>query len=130
MGKRYDTMVSYKTLVLGASANQKRYAYKAVVLLLKNKIEVIPMGIKPGIIDGLLIVKPFIFQKGIHTISIYLSPALQVEYFEFIINLKPQRVIFNPGTENPEFTKKLNEVKIPFENSCSLVLLSSNQYKS
>jgi len=130
MGKCYDTMVSFKTLVLGASTNQKRYAYKTISLLLKNKIEVIPMGIKPGFIEGLFIVRPFSFQKNIHTVSLYLSPALQEEYFDFIIDLKPQRVIFNPGTENLELAKKLNEFGIAYENSCSLVLLSTNQYKS
>tara|TARA_S200000501_G_scaffold23690_1_gene20487 strand:- start:356 stop:727 length:372 start_codon:yes stop_codon:yes gene_type:complete len=123
-------MVNYKTLVLGASTNNQRYSFQAVVRLLEADIEVIPMGIKQGKIADVKIVPPFSFQKDIHTVSLYLSPPKQVEYMDFIFRLKPKRVIFNPGTENIIFSKKLSERGIFWENACNLVLLSTNQYQT
>ena len=67
-------------------------------------------------------------QENIHTVSLYIRPILQEEYFDFVISLEPKRVLFNPGTENHRFNKLLDEKNIYWENSCSLVLLSTNQY--
>jgi predicted CoA-binding protein len=130
MGKYYDPMVNYKTLVLGASSNPERYSYKVVLSLLRSGIEVVPMGNKKGIIGNLSIVMPFKSLTNIHTVSIYLAPLRQEEYFEYIMSLQPKRVLFNPGSENIIFTQRLNERKILWENACNLVLLSTNQYQS
>ncbi|MEK9613801.1 MAG: CoA-binding protein [Flavobacteriaceae bacterium] len=130
MGKRYDSMVTYKTLVLGASTNPQRYSHQAVVLLKKNNIQTVPMGVKSGTIEGLEIIPAFTPLDEIHTVSLYLSPFRQNAYFDYIIELNPKRVVFNPGTENPVFTQKLNLENIPWENACTLVLLSTNQYQS
>ena len=123
-------MVNYKTLVLGASTNNQRYSFQAVVRLLEAGIEVVPMGIKQGKIADVKIAPPFSLQKDIHTVSLYLSPSKQPEYMDFIFRLKPKRVIFNPGTENIIFSKKLSERGIFWENACNLVLLSTNQYQT
>ena len=123
-------MVDFKTLVIGASVNPNRYSHKAVLKLLESKIEVVPMGINKGIIAGLMILKPFEPQKNIHTVSIYIIPEVQKEYYKYILNLKPKRVLFNPGTENPIFSQILQNNNIHWENSCNLVLLSTNQYQS
>lgn len=123
-------MVGYKTLVLGATPNPARYAYKAVHQLLNKKVEVVPMGIKEGVIASIPIVSVNEQQENIHTVSLYVSAARQEEYYDFIINLAPKRVIFNPGTENPQFAQKLNKAEISWENACTLVLLSTNQYQS
>ena len=69
-------------------------------------------------------------QENIHTVSLYIGAPRQEPYFDYIVNLNPKRVIFNPGTENPIFAQKLQEKGIPWENACTLVLLSTNQYKS
>ena len=69
-------------------------------------------------------------QENIHTVSLYVGAARQEDYYDFIINLAPKRVIFNPGTENPQFAQKLNKAGIFWENACTLVLLSTNQYQS
>ena len=122
-------MVGYKTLVLGATPNPARYAYKAVHQLLNKKIEVVPMGIKEGVIASIPIVSVNEQQENIHTVSLYVGAAKQEEYYDFIINLAPKRVIFNPGTENPQFAQKLNKAGISWENACTLVLLSTNQYQ-
>ena len=65
---------------------------------------------------------------GIDTVSLYLNPKAQKEYYDYIISLKPRRVIFNPGTENEEFYELLKVNNIAFEESCTLVLLATNQY--
>ena len=123
-------MVDYKTLVIGASVNPDRYSYKVVLRLLDSGIKVIPMGINQGNITDLVIVRPFEKQKNIHTVSIYIKPEIQKEYYKYIINLQPKRVLFNPGTENPIFSQILQKHNMYWENSCSLVLLSTNQYQS
>ncbi|MBT7654379.1 MAG: CoA-binding protein, partial [Flavobacteriaceae bacterium] len=117
-------MVKFKTLVIGASINPERYAHKAIHLLLKHKIEVVPMGIRPGLVANLSIVSPFIAQVNIHTITLYIGASKQEPYFDFILKINPKRVLFNPGTENPKLVKLLNEKGIIWENACTLVLLS------
>ena len=123
-------MVKFKTLVIGASVNPERYAYKAIHLLVKHEIEVVPMGVKPGFVANLLIVSPLIVQINIHTITLYLGASKQEPYYDFILKINPKRVLFNPGTENPKLAKLLNEKGILWENACTLVLLSTNQYKT
>lgn len=123
-------MVKFKTLVIGASINPERYAYKAIHLLVKHEIEVVPMGVKPGFVANLLIVSPLIVQINIHTITLYLGASKQEPYYDFILKINPKRVLFNPGTENPKLAKLLNEKGILWENACTLVLLSTNQYKT
>ena len=123
-------MVKFKTLVIGASINPERYAYKAIQLLVKHEIEVVPMGVKPGFVANLLIVSPLIVQINIHTITLYLGASKQEPYYDFILKINPKRVLFNPGTENPKLAKLLNEKGILWENACTLVLLSTNQYKT
>ena len=123
-------MVEFKTLVIGASLNPERYAYKAIQLLVKNEIEVVPMGVKPGFVANLLIVSPLIVQVNIHTITLYLGASKQEPYYDFILKINPKRVLFNPGTENPKLAKLLNGKGILWENACTLVLLSTNQYKT
>lgn len=123
-------MVEFKTLVIGASINPERYAYKAIQLLVKNEIEVVPMGLKPGFVANLLIVSPLIVQVNIHTITLYLGASKQEPYYDFILKINPKRVLFNPGTENPKLAKLLNGKGILWENACTLVLLSTNQYKT
>ena len=108
-------MVNYKTLVLGASTDPERYSYQAVQRLVAAKIPVVPMGIKKGHIEGILMVPPLDPQKDIHTVSLYLSPSRQEEYFDFIIELQPKRVLFNPGTENPDFYLQLKNKFIDIE---------------
>ena len=110
--------------------NPERYAYNAIHLLVKNEIEVVPMGVKPGFVANLLIVSPLIVQVNIHTITLYLGASKQEPYYDFILKINPKRVLFNPGTENPKLAKLLNEKGILWENACTLVLLSTNQYKT
>ena len=72
--------------------------------------------------------KKLIFFPAIHTVSLYIGPQHQIKYYDYIIGLKPQRVVFNPGTENQIFYDLLSNAGVFFEESCTLVLLSTNQY--
>ncbi|WP_418513948.1 CoA-binding protein [Corallibacter sp.] len=120
--------MSKKTLVLGASLKTDRYSNYAIRKLVANNHEVVAFGLKEGEIEGVTIdtgLKPY---NDLDTITLYLNPKRQKDYYNYIISQKPKRVIFNPGTENPELYKKLKENTIDFEVACTLVLLSTDQY--
>jgi predicted CoA-binding protein len=116
-----------KTLVLGASSNPERYSYKAIEMLLNHHHPVIAVGTKKDIVLGIEIEQELPWEK-VDTVTLYLGPKNQNNWIEPIIALQPNRVIFNPGTENPEFQEKLNNARIAWEEACTLVLLSTNQY--
>ncbi|MBS1490780.1 MAG: CoA-binding protein [Bacteroidetes bacterium] len=119
-----------KTIVIGATNNPTRYAYLAAERLLEKGIEFIPVGIKKGTVLGKEILdlkkKPAV--DGVHTITLYINPSHQPEWYEYLLSLKPKRIIFNPGTENPEFEKLAQEHHIETTEACTLVLLASHQY--
>ena len=117
-----------KTLVLGASLKPNRYSNYAIQLLMAHDYEVVAIGLKEGIVDGVAIDIELKAYKDIDTVTLYLNAKRQQEYYDYIIGLKPKRVIFNPGTENPEFFQLLKENNMDFEIACTLVLLSTNQY--
>ena len=117
-----------RTLVLGASLKPNRYSNYAIQRLVANKFEVLAFGLEKGTVLGIQIDTELLPYKDLHTVTIYLNSKRQKDYYDYIIALKPERVIFNPGTENPEFYKVLKENEIPFEAACTLVLLATNQY--
>ncbi len=120
--------MSKKTVVIGASTNPDRYGYKVTVALQRNKHEVVPVGIKEGEINGekILLGKPEI--KDVDTVTLYVGPLNQPEWYDYIISLNPKRVVFNPGTENPEFENILIKNKIEVIEACTLVMLSIGNY--
>ncbi|PTX59016.1 hypothetical protein C8N46_11185 [Kordia periserrulae] len=117
-----------KTLVLGASTKPHRFSYKAVQRLVDHHHEVVAFGRKEGEINGVTIDTELNKYADIHTITLYLNPTAQEEYYEYIISLQPKRVIFNPGTENPDFFEQLTEKGVQCVSACTLVMLASNQY--
>lgn len=118
-----------KTLVIGASLKESRYSNKAIKKLRNYNHEVKAIGLRAGEVEGVEIIKEKESFGDIHTVTLYLNPKRQEQYYEYILSLNPQRVIFNPGTENREFQQLLNEANICFEESCTLVLLSTGQYE-
>jgi len=117
-----------KTLVIGATTNKDRYAYKAIQSLINKSHQVVAIGAKEGMaLDVNIETIKFPF-TGVDTVTLNLNPKNQEEYYDYIISLKPRRVIFNPGTENPEFYEILKQNNIEFEVACTLVLLATNQY--
>lgn len=123
-------MKNYTTVVLGATNNPDRYAYLAVAKLKQKGFEVIPVGIRKGEAAGIPIRNDFPVLENVHTVTLYLNPETQKDYYKYILSLEPKRVIFNPGTENPELytilRKELPNTKI--EVACTLVLLNIGNY--
>ncbi|HVZ56933.1 MAG TPA: CoA-binding protein [Chitinophagaceae bacterium] len=116
------------TLVLGASDNPARYSYLALQRLQQHGHPVRGIGKRPGRVGAVEILPQAPDYPGIHTVTVYLSPANQRAYYDYVIRLRPARVIFNPGAENPEFAALLTRNGIPYVDACTLVLLSTGQY--
>lgn len=117
-----------KTLVIGASTNPERYSFKAINSLLNHNHSVVAIGQKIGEVSGVKIQTKQIPLKNIDTVTLYVNPKNQLDYYNYILQLQPKRVIFNPGTENPEFYQLLKSNNIQVEVACTLVLLATNQY--
>ena len=117
-----------KTVVLGATPNPARYAFLATQRLTKYGHEVIPVGIREGDIDGIPIQQGQPIVDNTDTITLYLGPERQPPYYDYIFSLQPKRIIFNPGTENPELKHLAEENGIETVEGCTLVMLSIGAY--
>jgi len=126
--KNNIAMSNKKTVVLGASTKPDRYAFKAVTMLVDKGHSVIAIGQNTGEVAGVKINTKQIPLSNIHTVTLYLNPVRQRDYYNYILETKPKRVVFNPGTENPEFYQLLKANGIKVEEACTLVLLATNQY--
>jgi len=116
------------TLVLGASLKKDRYSNRAIKQLRAHNINTKAVGVLEGEVVGVKILKGKPDFKTIKTVTLYLNPQRQKDYYNYIIALKPRRVIFNPGTENTELMDLLKQNNIAFEVACTLTLLATNQY--
>ena len=114
-----------KTIVIGASPKPERYSYKAVTLLNRYKQPVIALGIKKGNINGIEIIIDKAHFEDIHTVTMYIGANRQIDYYEYILSLKPKRIIFNPGTENYELYQLAQENNIETVENCTLVMLNT-----
>lgn len=117
-----------KTLVLGASLKTDRYSNKAINKLRDSNVETVAIGLRKGMVADVSIEADKLLFENIDTVTLYLNPKRQTEYYNYLIGLKPKRVIFNPGTENMELVSLLKENDIESEFACTLVLLATNQY--
>jgi predicted CoA-binding protein len=116
------------TLVVGASSNPERYAYKAIKQLNANGFPVLAFGLKNDSVDGIEIQNHLQFSTPIDTITMYVGPDRQQSLIPELLKLNPRRIIFNPGTENPSFIQQAQQKGIITEIACTLVLLSTGQY--
>lgn len=116
------------TLVLGASENPLRYSHRAVRMLVAEKLPVVAVGRREGCIDEIPILKGQPAYDHVHTVTLYVGPRHQAEFLNYIRSLKPKRVLFNPGTENEDFERALQQSGIETERACTLVLLGTGQY--
>ena len=117
-----------KTLVLGASPNPIRFSHKAVKSLVRHGHDVVPVGNRQGAImwQKIIIGKPEI--TDIHTITLYLNPENQKNYYDYIISLSPKRIIFNPGSENQELIELAVKNNIEVSIACTLIMLNTSNY--
>ncbi len=116
------------TMVLVASDKPDRYSYKAVNMLLENSVPVVAISRRPGKIGDTVFIQGRPVIKAIHTLTLYLNPRNQKDFYDYILDTKPQRVIFNPGTENSELQDMLDKEDIGWEEACTLVLLTTKQF--
>lgn len=127
MRKKFS-MESIKTLVIGASPNETRYSYKAASLLQKYGHKVEAIGIRSGKIGEIEIKLGLPKLDDIHTVTMYIGLQKQPEYYDYILKLNPKRIIFNPGTENPEFEEKAKSLGIEVVEDCTLVMLNTGRF--
>ena len=120
--------ISKKTLVLGASANPTRYSYLAVNKLREHNHPVVAIGRTTALVADIPVQSETSPIPELDTVTMYLNPVNQKNYYDYILDQHPKRVIFNPGAENPEFEKILQEKGIQSVEACTLVLLSTGQY--
>ena len=119
-----------KTVIIGATTNPARYAHLAAERLAEHGHEIVPVGIRYGEVFGRPILdirqRPVI--REVNTVTLYIGPQHQPEWVDYILSLKPKRIIFNPGTENPEFERKARTSGIEVVEGCTLVMLSTGQF--
>ena len=121
-------MADKKTLVLGATPDTSRYANLASNRLVNKGYTIVNVGLKTGEVAGVPIEKPETIHKDIDTVTLYVGPQNQPPLYNYILDTNPKRIIFNPGTENPELEQKLRENGIEPLEACTLVLLKTGQY--
>ncbi len=116
------------SMVIGASLKPWRYSHKAVLALRRQGQRVIAIGLRDGYIDDVKVERELPADVDIDTVTFYLSAERQSAYYEYLMNSKPRRVIFNPGTENPCLANKLSAMGVETLEACTLVMLSAGQY--
>jgi len=115
-------------MLIGASDNPERYAYQAAALLMSHGHEVVLLGKKSGMVNNQPILTDRPMLEGIDTVTLYINPLHQVDWYDYIIDLKPKRVVFNPGTLNEIFELMLAEYQIEAVLGCTLVMLKVGTY--
>jgi len=117
-----------KTVVLGASENPARYSYLAIRKLASHNHPVVAIGKKKGKVGDVSIETDHLPVTDVHTVTLYLNPRNQQEYYDYILSLQPSRIIFNPGTENEDLVEKARNNGIETVMGCTLVMLSIGNY--
>ena len=119
-----------KTVIIGSAPKPGRYAYQAATMLADREFEFVPMGIQEGEVLGEEIVNIYDYPKieGVETITLYINPTRQKEWYDYMISLTPKRIIFNPGTENQEFKSIAQKAGIECIEACTLVMLSTGVF--
>jgi predicted CoA-binding protein len=117
-----------KTLVIGASENPQRYSNMAIQRLRQHNHEVVALGLKEGVAYGVQIDKQRKQYADVHTVTLYLNAQRQRQLYDYILGLKPKRIVFNPGAENPELVQLASKQGIECVEACTLVMLSLGNY--
>jgi len=121
-------MAGKKTLVLGASTNPSRYSYLAMNRLSSHNHPVVALGLREGKVGNVKIETGRPAFEDVDTVTLYLNPKNQQSHYDYILSLKPKRIIFNPGTENDELEEMARKNGIKPMEACTLVMLGTGQY--
>jgi len=116
------------TLVLGASLNETRYSNTCVKTLVSGHFPVLALGLREGTIGQIPVMSGSPELNDIHTVTLYLGPVNQKPWYDYILDLHPARVIFNPGTENDEFRDLLSSAGITTIEDCTIMMVQSGRY--
>jgi uncharacterized protein len=116
------------TLVIGASSNPWRFSHMCILKLRNHNIPVVAIGLRPGMIGDVKIVTGYPEITNVHTVSLYIGSELQQNYYEYILNLKPKRIIFNPETYNPEFEYLAHANDLHTVEACTMLLLEAGLF--
>ena len=116
------------TLVLGASLKPGRFSYSCVKTLVSANIPVQAIGLREGFIESTPVYTGFRELHNIHTVTLYLGVENQKPWYDYILKLKPVRVIFNPGTENPEFVESLKNAGIETIEDCTIIMVQGDRF--
>jgi len=122
------TQKKKKTLVLGASESPSRYSFLALNRLQSHQHPVVAIGKKKGIVGEVIIETEKKDWQDVDTVTLYLNPLHQKAYYDYILSLKPKRIIFNPGAENEELAEMAARQGIQPLEACTLVMLATGQY--
>lgn len=117
-----------KTLILGATPDSSRYAYLAANRLVRTGHPIVNVGIKKGEVAGVAIEPAEDIHSDIDTVTLYIGTRNQPPLYDYILATNPKRIIFNPGTENPELRRMAQERGIETISACTLVMLSTGEY--
>ena len=118
------------TLVIGASSKPQKHSYQVIKYLKKNNYKVFALGLRQDRIEDIQIHTGFPEFQNIHTVLLYIGPLKQIKYYEYIISLNPKRIVFNPGTINPEFINLAKKNNIHVIVDCAINLISNKSYFS
>jgi hypothetical protein len=123
-------MTKKVVVIVGASPNPNRYSFMAADLLNSNGYDFVPLGKRKGEVFGksILDIRTIPEIENVDTITLYIRAELQTDWEQFFLSLKPKRIIFNPGAENPAFEKRAREVGIETVEACTLVMLRTGQF--
>jgi uncharacterized protein len=116
------------TVVIGASLNPWRFSHMCILKLRSHNIPVVAIGLKTGKIGDVQVITGYPELKGVHTVTLYLGTELQQNYYEYIINLKPKRIIFNPETYNPELEFMAQNNDLHTVEACTMLLLDAGLF--
>lgn len=120
--------MSKKTLVIGGSIKPERYSNKAIKKLVQYNQSVVSIGIKSGKVEGVEIETGFPKYEDVHTVTLYVGMKNQAQYYDYLLGLNPKRIIFNPGTENPEFYELAKKNGVETIEHCTLIMLSEGSF--
>jgi uncharacterized protein len=115
--------------ILGASNKPERYSNQALRLLAENGHAVFPVHPALAEIDGHPVFQTLAdIPEPLDTVTMYVSPAHSTGMAGALLAARPRRVIFNPGTENPELESQLSAAGIDVLHACTLVLLRTSRF--
>ena len=117
-----------KTLVIGGSPKPERYSNQAIRKLLSFNYQVESIGLRESNVGTISIITGMPDIDDVHTVTMYIGPSRQPDYYDYILSLNPSRIIFNPGTENPELSFRAKEKGIEVVENCTLVMLDEGLF--